>query len=139
MESACEIADGQQNDPLFIGSPDPLVAILSNKGITEKQVWQCEVSLEGYGYVGIPRYIRADVDPTWSSAMPFEIKPIGLRWWLIRQYGNDGYSKMVSSIKKTSDECVRTGVLKVADWAEKLKLPLSLVEKILHAENLYPS
>ncbi|MGA2146924.1 MAG: hypothetical protein ABSH49_18390 [Bryobacteraceae bacterium] len=134
MIAACEASDAQENGSLLIGSVDPILAALSQKGLTEKQVWQCEVSLERSGYIEIPGYDRNDVDPAWSRAEVFDISRIGLRWWLIRKYGQAAYSKMVSDVRRTRDECLRNNVMLVADWAERLGLPLLLVQKILHAE-----
>jgi hypothetical protein len=105
--AACEVSDNQERDPLFIGTLDPILAALSQKGMTEKQVWQCQVSLERSGYIDIPGYDRINVDPAWSRAEVFHISRAGLRWWLIRRLGKAEYYK-ISDVKKTKDECLKS-------------------------------
>jgi hypothetical protein len=138
MVAACEISDAHENGSGFIDNVAPILATLSRKGMSEKQVWQCQFSLKRAGYIRLyANYNVADVDPEWSQAAPeFSLTPIGLRWWLIRKYGQADYSKMVHDVKTTRDECMRSGISVVADWAERLKLPVVLVQKILYAEKL---
>ena len=136
LTAACEASDEQEGGSLFIGDVDPVVAALSHKGLTEKQAWQCEASLERSGYIDIPGYDRNNVRPDWSGVEVFEIRRIGLRWWLVRKYGQAGYSRMVGDITRSRDECLRTRYINVADLAQKLNLPLLLVQKVIHAENL---
>jgi hypothetical protein len=71
-----------------------------------------------------------DVDPNWSQAAPeFQITPIGLRWWLMRKYGRERYSTMVTAIGN-----VEPGITLISELAEKVNLPLVLVQRIMYAE-----
>jgi hypothetical protein len=114
-----------------------ILAALNEKGITEKEVWDCQLSLKRAGYIKLHAgYDEEPVNPTWSRAAPeFTITPKGLKWWLMRKHGA-GYAKMVSDVERTKSECEKNGIFVVADWAERLKLPVLLVQKVLHAENL---
>jgi hypothetical protein len=134
---ACETLDAQENESLFIGSVDPLLVALSHKGMTEKQVWECQLSLKRAGFIRLFANFNVEpVDPTWSRAAPeFAITSVGLRWWLIRKHGQAEYSKMVSDIKRTKNESERNGIM-FPVWVDQLQLPLLLVQRILHAEGL---
>jgi hypothetical protein len=95
MILACETSDAQVSDPLFLGSVDPILAALKEKGITEKEVWECQLSLKRDGYIRLyANYNIEPVEPTWSRAAPeFKITPKGVEWWRMRQRGAD-YSKI---------------------------------------------
>jgi hypothetical protein len=138
MILACETSDGYETGTLFIGDVEPILAALSQKGITEKQVWECQLSLKRAGYIRLhANYNTEDIDPTWSHAAPhFTITPFGLRWWFIRKYGQVHYSQMVRTVKDTRNECLKAGVLTIAAWAERLNMPLLVVQKIMYAEGL---
>ncbi|MCE5309355.1 MAG: hypothetical protein LLG20_17075 [Acidobacteriales bacterium] len=138
MVLACETSDARENGSLFIGDVEPLIATMNQKGYDEKEVWHCQLALKRSGYIRLhANYNVEDVDPAWSRAAPeFTITPDGLQWWFIRKYGRARYSRMVNDLKRTRDECLRNGILTVAAWAEKLNMPLLLVQKIMHAERL---
>jgi hypothetical protein len=103
--------------------------------MTEKQVWQCQLSLKRAGYIRLhANYNVEDVDPQWSQAAPeFTIEPLGMRWCLERKYGKTEYSEMVSSIRQTRHQSAGA----VADWAKRLNLDLLLLQRILYAEQIH--
>src|ERR1035441_10147345 len=125
MILACETSDGYETGTLFIGDVEPILAALSQKGMTEKQVWQCQLSLKRAGYIRLhANYNVEDVDPQWSQAAPdFTIAPLGMRWCLIHKYGKSEYSEMVSRIRETRHQSAGP----VADWAKRLNLDLLLL------------
>ena len=135
---ACEASDAHEGGSLFIGEVEPLIAAMNQKGYTQKDVWHCQLALKRSGHIRLHgNYNVEDVDPTWSQAAPeFTITPVGLRWWFIRKYGQSRYAKMVDDVRRTRDECMKSGIMTVAAWAEKLNMPLLLVQKIMHAEGL---
>ena len=140
MMLACATSDAHEHGTLFIDEIEPFLAALNQKGITEKQVWECQLSLKRAGYIQLhANFNTNDIDPTWSKAAPeFTITPLGLRWWFIRKYGQARYSKMVRDVTATRDELLKSSgsAITVAAMAERLNLPLLVVQKIMHAERL---
>jgi hypothetical protein len=138
MVLACEVSEAHENGSVFIDEVEPLIAAMKQKGLTEKDVWHCQLALKRSGHIRLHgNYNVEDVDQAWSQAAPeFTITPYGLRWWLIRKHGQARYAKMVDDVRRMRDECVRTGVTTVAAWAERLNMPLVLVQRIMHAERL---
>ena len=138
MVLACRASDSHEDGSLFIGEVEPLISMMKEKGYTEKDAWHCQLALKRAGYIQLHgNYNVEDVDPAWSQAAPeFTITRYGLRWWFVRKYGRPVYSKMVSDVRRTRDECLSRGILTVAAWAEKLEMPLSLVQRIILAESL---
>ena len=100
--------------------------------MSTRDILGCQVSLERDGYLETPNARPIGL----TGADVFTITPKGLRWWLMCQHGKIGYSKMVRDVVITKDECIRNGIFSVAAWAEKLSLPLLLVQKIIHSERL---
>jgi len=136
MTAALAISDTQEGGSGCIDSVDPFVAELGRGGLSEKQVWGCELSLARSGHIYILNCDINDVDPTWQRALEFMITGYGFKWLLIRKHGKTQYSKWAGDIKKTITECHMKGISTVAEWAKELGLPLALVNRIIVAENL---
>jgi hypothetical protein len=83
MTLACEMSDAQGSS--FIGTADEFLVLLGEKGITEEQVWECQLSLWRQGFIDLYANFKAVAlsgDPTWSRSAPeFIVLPKGLQWW----------------------------------------------------------
>jgi hypothetical protein len=125
MTLACETSDVHENGSLFLGKVEPLLRALKQTGMLEKQIWEIQLSLKRAGYIRLhANYNTFDIDPAWSTAASeFTITPLGFKTWLIRKYGQGPYLEMVRNVENTRDEYLKSGVLTVAAWAERLKLP----------------
>jgi hypothetical protein len=49
MTLACETSDAHENGSVFIGDVMPLISALAEKGINDKDVWKCQLSLKRAG------------------------------------------------------------------------------------------
>ena len=134
MTAASEASDAQGGDA-FVGDVSAILEKLKQTGITEKQVWQCQLSLKRAGYISLhANYNVEDVDPQWSQAAPhFTIAPLGMRWCLMHKHGQSEYSQLVTNIRETRHQSAGP----VADWAKRLNMDLLLLQQILYAEQIH--
>lgn len=133
MTAASESSDAHGGSEV-VDDVATILTKLGQEGMTEKEVWNGQLSLKRAGYIRLhANYNVENVDPGWSQAAPeFTITPLGMRWCLMREYGKSEYSKLVSDIRATKNQNIGL----VADWAKRLKIDLLALQRILYAEEI---
>jgi hypothetical protein len=75
------------SDYIFVGRTEPFITALRSRGMSEEMILETYRTLKQSGYIRPVRDFDIDV---------FTITPTGLKWFLIRQYGDAQYRKTVA-------------------------------------------
>ena len=142
MTLVCKASDEQDGGSCFVGNADSLLPGMTQHGFTQKQAWECQRSLRRAGLVQLHANFDvpdSEVDPNWSRPAPeLTITPAGVRWCLIREYGESGYARLLRDVRQVIAENLPKGGgnLDLQMWADAIGQPLLILQRAIYAERL---